>query len=98
MSFAAGACCTYRCGGRWFEYTRLRAASQPSRAGLVLEEVGVRHVERHSRLRSSDELSALHAPLDDGPGGRAASRPCEGSQPSVRGAGLLAGRAVKGVS
>ena len=31
-------------------------------------------------------------------GGRAASRPCEGSQPSVRGAGLLAGRAVKGVS
>ena len=31
-------------------------------------------------------------------GGRAASRPCEGSQPSVRGAGLLAGRALKGVS
>ena len=31
-------------------------------------------------------------------GGRAASRPCEGSQLSVRGAGLLAGRAVKGVS
>ena len=31
-------------------------------------------------------------------GGRAASRPCEGSQPSVPGAGLLAGRAVKGVS
>ena len=31
-------------------------------------------------------------------GGRAASRPCEGSQPSVPGAGLLAGRAVKGAS
>ena len=46
---------------------RLRAAGQPSRAGLVLEEVGVRHVERHSRLRSPDELAALHAPLDDGP-------------------------------
>ena len=25
---------------------RLRAAGQPSRAGLVLEEVGVRHVEQ----------------------------------------------------
>jgi hypothetical protein len=35
------------------------------------------------------------------PGGRAASRPCKGSQPSVREAGRwpsLAGRAVKGVS
>ena len=30
-------------------------------------------------------------------GGRAASRPCEGSQPSVRGAGPRVGRAVKGV-
>ena len=50
----------------WFR-ARLRAAGQPSRAGLVLEEVGVRHVERHSRLRSSDELAALHAPLGDGP-------------------------------
>ena len=48
-------------------YARLRAAGQPPRAGLVLEEVGVRHVERHSRLRPPDELAALHAPLDDGP-------------------------------
>ena len=39
------------------------------------------------------ESAALHTE-----GGRAASRPCEGSQPAVRGAGLLAGRAVKGVS
>ena len=31
-------------------------------------------------------------------GGRAASRPCEGSQPSVRGAGLLVGRVRKGFS
>ena len=31
-------------------------------------------------------------------GGRAASRPCEGSQPSVCRAGLLAGRVVKGFS
>ena len=31
-------------------------------------------------------------------GGRAASRPCEGSQPSVRGAGLLVGRVLKGFS
>ena len=54
------------CGTRGVR-ARLRAAGQPSRAGLVLEEVGVRHVERHSRLRSSDELAALHAPLDDGP-------------------------------
>ena len=38
---------------------RLRAAGQPSRAGLVLEEVGVRHVERHSRLRSPDVLLLL---------------------------------------
>ena len=45
---------------------RLRAVGQAPRAGLVLEEVGVRHVERHSRLRPSDELAALHAPLDDG--------------------------------
>ena len=29
-------------------------------------------------------------------GGRAASRPCEGSQPSVRGAGLLVGRELIG--
>ena len=54
------------CGTRGVR-ARLRAAGQPSRAGLVLEEVGVRHVERHSRLRSPDELAALHAPLDDGP-------------------------------
>ena len=54
------------CGTRGVR-ARLRAVGQPSRASLVLEEVGVRHVERHSRLRSSDELSALHAPLDDDP-------------------------------
>ena len=37
----------------------LRAAGQAPRAGLLLEEVGVRHVEQHSRLRSPDELAAL---------------------------------------
>ena len=48
------------------------------------------------RLRTTVRM---RGPLDGGAGGgRAASRPCEGSQPSVRGAGLLAGRAVKGVS
>ena len=46
---------------------RLRAAGQPSRAGLVPEEVGVRHVERHSRLRSSDELAALYTPPTHNP-------------------------------
>ena len=35
---------------------RLRAVGQAPLAGLVLEEVGVRHVERHSRLRSPDVL------------------------------------------
>ena len=45
---------------------RLRAVGQAPRAGLVLVEVGVRHVERHSRLRSPDELAALHALLNDG--------------------------------
>ena len=54
------------CGTRGVQ-ARLRAAGQAPRAGLVLEEVGLRHVERHSRLRSPDELAALHAPLDDGP-------------------------------
>ena len=46
---------------------RLRAVGQAPRAGLVLVEVGVRHVERHSRLRPPDELAALHALLNDGP-------------------------------
>ena len=45
---------------------RLRAVGQAPRAGLVLVEVGVRHVERHSRLRPPDELAALHALLNDG--------------------------------
>ena len=55
-------------------------------------------------LPTGFHLPVIHTALVDGrspaapPGGRAASRPCEGSQPSVRGAGLLAGRAVKGVS
>ena len=35
---------------------------------------------------------------EHGLGGRDASRPCEGSQPSVRAAGLLVGRVVKGFS
>ena len=42
---------------------RLRAVGQAPRAGLVLEEVGVRHVERHSRLRPSDELALPLLPL-----------------------------------
>ena len=44
-----------------------RPASRPAQAwsrGRSRPEVGVRHVERHSRLRSPDELAALHAPLD----------------------------------
>ena len=45
---------------------RLRAVGQAPRAGLVLVEVGVRHVERHSRLRPPDEPAALHALLNDG--------------------------------
>ena len=45
---------------------RLRAVGQAPRARLVLVEVGVRHVERHSRLRPPDELAALHALLNDG--------------------------------
>ena len=47
-------------------------------------------------LRADEQVGCLGA--QGMQGGRAASRPCEGSQPSVRGAGLLAGRAVKGVS
>ena len=43
-----------------------RPASRPAPA-WYWKRVGVRHVERHSRLRSPDELAALHAPLDDGP-------------------------------
>ena len=46
---------------------RLRAVGQAPRAGLVLVEVGVRHVERHSRPRPPDELAALHALFNDGP-------------------------------
>ena len=42
---------------------RLRVVGQAPRASLILVEVGVRHVERHSRLRSPDELAALHALL-----------------------------------
>ena len=49
-----------------------------------------------SRFRVGDMKGRI--PGVDGKGGRAASRPCEGSEPSVRGAGLLAGRVVKGFS
>ena len=45
----------------------LCAVGQAPRARLVLVEVGVRHVERHSRLRPPDELAALHALFNDGP-------------------------------
>ena len=45
---------------------RLRVVGQAPRASLILVEVGVRHVERHSRLRSPDELAAPHALLNDG--------------------------------
>ena len=38
-----------------------RSARRPARAGLVLVEVGVRHVERDSRLRPPYQLAALHA-------------------------------------
>ena len=61
------------CGVRALPYgprtsrARLRAVGQAPRAGLVLVEVGVRHVERHSCLRPPDELAALHALLNDGP-------------------------------
>ena len=44
-----------------------RPASRPAQAwsrGRSRPEVGVRHVERHSRLWSPNELAALHAPLD----------------------------------
>ena len=44
--------------------------------------------EREAEIRPADGAG--------GGGGRAASRPCEGSEPSVRGAGLLVGRVVKG--
>ena len=63
-------------------------------------------VERRSSGRTrarSSHLASARAALKlalalNGSGGRAASRPCEGSEPSVRGAGLLAGRVVKGFS
>ena len=44
--------------------------------------------EREAEIRPADGAG--------GGGGRAASRPCEGSEPSVRRAGLLVGRVVKG--
>ena len=53
------------CGTRGVR-ARSRAAGQAPRAGLILEEVDLWHVERHSRLRSPDELAALHALLNDG--------------------------------
>ena len=63
-----------------------------------------KHILRAIRQRCTARLCYEHAKAthsaraEPKAGGRAASRPCEGSQPSVRGAGLLAGRAVKGVS
>jgi hypothetical protein len=82
----------------------LSAHLEPIFTRIVVEENRIKthglvtSTMRQEGARHSIFNSTPLAVCGDGGGGRAASRPCEGSQPSVPGAGLLAGRAVKGVS
>lgn len=85
---------TTAAGGKARRCSARAASTVPTHRGARRAQVlrqGDAHLGRAGRI-------CTRIPELPTSGGRVASRPCEGSQPSVRGAGLLVGRVLKGFS